>query len=165
MPGKRRSIRLRNYDYSQQGVYYVTLCLNRRQCLFGEVDNGKMVLNDAGRMVDKWWQELMQKYNTIEIDQYIIMPNHIHGIIAIVGADLCVRPDNTYQSPGPDNKYHIYNYAMDNIDIARQTPVLGQTHRSAPTVPGIVQWFKTMTTNEYMRNIKHNDWQLFDKHL
>jgi putative transposase len=71
----------------------VTVCVNGRKCLFGEVENGEMVLNKAGEMVDKWWRELENKYDGIDIDEYCVMPNHIHGIICIVGAHLCVRPD------------------------------------------------------------------------
>ncbi|MFH1645149.1 MAG: transposase, partial [Candidatus Omnitrophota bacterium] len=111
MPGNRRSIRLKGYDYTRGGVYYVTICVNNRKCVFGDVRDGKMVLNDAGKMVDKWWRELTKKYVAIEIDEYIIMPNHFHGIIIIVGADLCVRPDNG-----------------NDINVVK-----GRTHRCAPT--------------------------------
>jgi REP element-mobilizing transposase RayT len=154
MPGNRKSIRLKDYDYTQQGVYYVTVCVNDRKCVFGDVRNCEMVLNECGKMVDKWWQELKRKYNMIEIDEYKIMPNHLHGIIVIVGADLCVRPDNGDNV----NNNRINNYDIDNINIKRQTC------RSAPTpmVGTIIQWFKTMSLNEYIRNVKNNNWPKFD---
>ena len=88
----RRSIRLQEYDYANAGAYYVTICVKNRECLFGSIHKGGMVLNDAGRIVYKWWNELTHKFKNTELDEFIIMPNHMHGIIVIVGADLCVCP-------------------------------------------------------------------------
>jgi putative transposase len=79
----RQSIRLKDYDYSQAGAYFVTVCTQKRICLFGETENGQMRLNDAGHMVQKIWNELPEKYPGIETDEFIVMPNHIHGIILI----------------------------------------------------------------------------------
>lgn len=88
----RRSIRLKGYDYSQPGGYYVTIVTQNRDCLFGNVVEGEMVLNDAGRMIKKWYFELENKFPDILCDEYIIMPNHFHTIIINVGADLRVCP-------------------------------------------------------------------------
>jgi len=93
----RRSIRLAGYDYTQAGGYYVTVVTQGRECLFGEVVDGEMRLNDAGRMVERWWAELGNKYPHVIPDAHIVMPNHFHGIVIItdqhVGADLRVCPD------------------------------------------------------------------------
>ena len=88
----RKSIRLREFDYSSQGAYYVTMCVQHRLCLIGEVLHGDMNANDAGRMVEKWWAELPRKFPSVQTDAFIVMPNHIHGIIFLVGADTQVRP-------------------------------------------------------------------------
>ena len=84
----RRSIRLSGYDYSQAGAYFVTICTQNRQCLFGEIVDGEMRLNDAGQMVQLVWSELAQHYAGVEIDGFVVMPNHIHGIVILtsVGA-------------------------------------------------------------------------------
>ena len=82
----RRSIRFREYDYSQNGLYFVTICVNGREELLGNVENGEMVLNNAGKIVDMSIHAIPEKYENIDIDSYIIMPNHIHIVIAIVGA-------------------------------------------------------------------------------
>jgi len=92
---KRRSIRFPGYDYSRTGAYFVSICTKDRKCLFGNIINQEMVLNDAGRMVEKWYVELENKFQDIRCDEYIIMPNHTHAIIINigkdpVGADLCV---------------------------------------------------------------------------
>lgn len=79
----RRSIRLKGYDYRQAGVYYVTICCNKRQCLFGEIAGGVMRLNGAGMTVGEVWDRLPRHFSYIELDAFIVMPNHVHGIIVI----------------------------------------------------------------------------------
>ena len=83
---QRKSIRLRHYDYTQPGFYFVTICTQSRECLFGQVVDGQMVLNDVGQVVRQSWAELPQRYPTVELDASVIMPNHVHGIIVIGGA-------------------------------------------------------------------------------
>ena len=120
----RRSIRLQGYDYSQAGAYFVTICAQDRECLFGNIVDDKMRPNDVGQMVERWWVELGNKFPQTETDEYVVMPNHFHGIIVIAGVALCVRP-----------------------------------------ISKIVQWFKTMTTNEYIRGVKRQDWIPFPGQL
>ncbi len=109
---KRRSLRLKDYDYAQQGAYFVTVCTKNRECFFGDVEDGRTKMSDAGLMVKKWWFEMKNKFRDIELDEYIIMPNHFHGIICNVGADLRVCPDgkdNIHNPPWtfrPTDKRH-----------------------------------------------------------
>jgi putative transposase len=79
----RRSIRLSGYDYSQEGAYFVTICTQDRMRYFGDVIDGRMVLNDAGRMVTKAVGEIPDKYPGVEIDAFVIMPNHVHVTIVL----------------------------------------------------------------------------------
>ena len=108
----RRSIRLKEYDYSQSGAYFVTVCTHNRECLFGEIVDGEMVLNDAGKMISEKWQELRIRFPHIELDECMIMPNHFHGIV-IVGATLVVAQINTVDTeragtrPAPTRKTTI----------------------------------------------------------
>ncbi|PIP37481.1 MAG: hypothetical protein CO107_06885 [Deltaproteobacteria bacterium CG_4_9_14_3_um_filter_51_14] len=97
----RRSVRLQGYDYSRAGAYFVTVCAHNRACLFGDIVDGEMQLNDAVRMVEQWWAELNNKFPHIETDEYVIMPNHFHGIIILVGADLRVRPHSGAHAGAP----------------------------------------------------------------
>ncbi|MBN1596346.1 hypothetical protein JW933_10510, partial [candidate division FCPU426 bacterium] len=93
MPGKRKSIRLPDFDYSTAGAYYVTICAHHRECIFGEINENivgadlrvrpKNELNEMGKMVEKWWNELRVKFTNVILDEYIIMPNHLHGILII----------------------------------------------------------------------------------
>ena len=131
----RRSIRLQGYDYSQPGVYFITICTQGRACLFGEIAEGEMRLDEAGKVVERWWKELAIKFPSVEVDDFVVMPNHFHGIVSVVGADLRVCPGEV-------------------------VPSNGGAHIGAP-LPKIVQWFKTMTTNEYIRGVKRSGWMPF----
>lgn len=135
---------MKDYDYSSEGAYFLTICTEQKACLFGDIANDQVRLNDQGTMVKGVWEELASAFQGIELDQCVIMPNHIHGIISIVGANLCVRPQAERYSTGKDS---------------------GPTHRSAPTVGRLVQWFKTMTTNYYIRGVKEHDWPTFSRRL
>ena len=79
----RRSIRLPGYDYSQPGFYFVTICCDRRQRLFGNIIDGEMRLNQYGEIVAQTYQWLSCNYSYVELDEWIIMPNHFHGIIVL----------------------------------------------------------------------------------
>jgi len=120
----------------------VTICAQDKECLFGEIVNGEMKLNGAGEMVRKWLYELTRKLGDINLDEFIIMPNHIHIIIVInnVGADLCVCP---------------------SCGMGKQKP---GAHIGAP-LHRIVQWLKTMTTNEYISGVRDGRWPAFNVRL
>ena len=80
----RRSIRLKDYDYSRAGAYFVTVCAWQRECLFGEIVDGEMRLNEYGNIVKACWDDLPNHYPHTVLDAFVIMPNHVHGIITIV---------------------------------------------------------------------------------
>lgn len=79
----RKSIRLRGYDYSQAGLYFITICTHERLPLFGEIVDGKMTPNETGRMAEKCWCAIPDHFPWVILDEFIVMPNHVHGIIAI----------------------------------------------------------------------------------
>ncbi len=79
----RRSIRLQGYDYTQSGAYFVTIVAEGRECLFGEIVDGEMHLNRAGRIVQREWERLPRRFPHVQLDAFVVMPNHIHGIIVI----------------------------------------------------------------------------------
>ena len=136
---RRRSIRLRHYDYTQPGAYFVTVCTQHRECVFGEIVDGKMRLNDIGRMIYHVWCELPQYYAGINIDEFVVMPNHFHGIIMIVGAGPRARP---------------------HADA-------GQPRGVAPTMslPDVVHRFKSLTTTRYRQGVIQNQWPPFSRKL
>jgi REP element-mobilizing transposase RayT len=153
---RRRSIRLSGYDYSQNGAYFITLCAYNRECLFGEIINDEMHLNNAGKMMRDEWLEISNKFPTIELDEFVIMPNHMHGIIQIVddmyiknndadvGATLVVARNETNRAGTMENRAGT---------------------RPAPTVGNIVGAFKSLTTNEYIRRVKSGEIPSFETYI
>jgi putative transposase len=127
----RQSPRLSDYDYSQEGAYFVTVCVQGRQALLGEIIHGEMRLNQAGYMVERWWTKLESNFPALETDFYVVMPNHFHGITLLA--------ENTASA----------------LPACRQG-----AHMGAP-LQKIMQWFKTMTTNEYIHGIKEHGWPHF----
>jgi putative transposase len=163
----RRSIRLPGYDYSSAGWYFITICVHGRLSLFGNILNGEMQLNDAGRMIDIWWNKIETKFPNIQIGDYCIMPNHFHGMLFIssVGADPCVCPDMEGAHLGAPLRDKM-NVSLVGADPC-VCPDMEGAHLGAPlqdsgaSLSTIVQWLKTMTTNEYIRAVREQKWSPF----
>ena len=79
-----RSIRLKDYDYSQEGLYFVTICVQNKICLFGNIAEGKMILNSEGKMIEKEWLKIPEPFPNTTLHEYVVMPNHFHAIIEIL---------------------------------------------------------------------------------
>ncbi len=180
----RGSIRLHGYDYSQPGVYFVTICTQNSECLFGYIAGGEMVLSEAGRMVQSVWDELPMSYSGIETDAFIIMPNHMHGIITIqpsdvgpssspVGAGPRACPDDAPQSPdvgaGPRACPPHRMSRKQPPPAGHAPPPAGQPQGVAPTqamaLPNVVHRFKTLTTKRYTDGVKRHGWKPFPGRL
>ena len=153
----RRSIRLKGYDYSQAGAYFVTICVQGRACLFGEIMRGEMHPSAAGRMVEQWWLELGRRYPAVQTDEYCVMPNLFHGIILITAAD---GADAT----GAALRGHSGGQPPASGQPRRVAPTNGAVI-TAPTLGAVIDWFKTMTTNEYIRGVKTLDWPPFERRV
>ncbi len=80
---ERKNTRMKKWDYSSSGWYFVTICIKNRECVFGDVKEGKMQLNNLGKLAQKCWIEISVRYQNVEIEQFVVMPNHIHGIVVI----------------------------------------------------------------------------------
>jgi len=122
----RRTIRLRGYDYSKEGIYFITLCTEGRACLFGGITDGAMRLNDAGKIAEKCWLDIPLHFPHTSLDAFIIMPNHIHGIIS-VGAK---------------------NFSPLHVD--KNTGEVSHPHGTTKTIGSIVRGFKIGVT-KWMR--------------
>lgn len=102
----RRSIRLRGYDYSSSGAYFLTVSIKNKECLFGEIVDGTMRLSQAGELIHQVWDTLPNRHADIDLDAFVIMPNHVHGIIvltdtSIVGARLALPEGEGAASGAP----------------------------------------------------------------
>lgn len=131
----RRSIRLKDYDYTNAAAYFVTIVTHDRKVLFGEITDGVMRLNEAGRMVQEVWVELPEYYAGVQDDAFVVMPNHIHGVISLVGAGPRARPAHQGQPQG--------------------------VAPTAMSLPDVVHRFKTLTTKRYIEGVKNFGWAAF----
>ena len=132
----RSSIRLQAYDYSQEGMYFITICCQGMVCRFGKIKDGEMMLNECGKIVDDEWQYVSIKYPQVALHEYIIMPNHFLAIIEIVGAG-SARPDivDTEMRAGKPRPYG------DGI-------IVTQGQKRTATVGNIIGYFKYQTTKK-----------------
>jgi len=179
----RRSIRLKGYDYSNKGLYFITICCQNRACLFGSIENGNMICNDAGEMIEKEWLKLPQRFTNIALHNCIVMPNHFHAILEIVGATLVVAPNNN--DIQNENDIENKNINQNGHRINNENDIEnghgnknGQPQGFAPTgiVPtGIVPTgkklgdmvgaFESITTVKYINGVKTKNWKRFDGKL
>lgn len=134
---KRRSIRLKDYDYSQEGAYFVTMCTWNRECIFGEIRDGEIILNEYGRIVQNEWVKTADIRPNAELDYHVIMPNHFHGILMMdkSGRGTACRARNEYD----DN--------MGYKGTARRAPTVEQFAKPvAGSLPTIIRSFKSAVT-------------------
>lgn len=137
---KRRSVRLQNYDYSSFGSYFITICAHHRECLFGEIVQDDMELNSYGQILYEQWLVLPERFQTIEIDGFVVMPNHTHAIISIAGA--------VHSADGSDLKEHsdlISNYGLSSKKLSSRIP---------PTVGNIVGAYKSLCVHHCLEWVK-----------
>ena len=140
----RRSNRLPSFDYTQAGAYFVTIVAQGRASFFGVVSSEEMRLNKAGRMAYRTWESLSARFSSIDINLFVVMPNHLHGIVVIrqqaVGAPLV----GARRSVAGDSR---------------------ATTRVAPTLGDVIGASKSLTTVEYARGVRSMNWPRFHKRL
>ena len=140
------STRLQNWDYGWNAIYFVTICTKCKNHYFGEIVDGKMHFSPIGAIADVLWHELENHFDNIDIDAFVVMPNHIHGIIAINNGD-----------NGIDNAYRIDNaYCRDNACVVstRDNATIGQQrfqHQGTKTLSSIVGSYKSAVSRHAHR--------------
>jgi len=140
----RRSIRLKGYDYSSEGAYYVTIVTQGRECLFGEIIDKEMYLSNYGEIVQKWWGDIPVHFPNVETGAFVVMPNHTHGNIFIIEE----RRGEVLSPRDRPNKHNLNNdYDKTKIQGGGTPPL------QKPTLGQIVAYFKYQSTKE-MNKIK-----------
>jgi len=157
----RRSIRLKGYDYSQNGVYFITINIQNRECLLAKILSGKIVLSNAGEMIQTVWNQMPAYYRGVSVDEFIIMPNHIHGIISIVGAGPCACPIS--DSKGQILKQEGHK-SLDGNDFFDGQPQ-GVAPTGKMTLSDVVHRFKSLTTKKYVDGVRLLGWNPFNGRL
>jgi REP element-mobilizing transposase RayT len=135
----RHSIRLKEYDYSKSGLYFVTICCENRKCLFGKIDDSQMVLNDAGVMANECWMDIPKHFPNTVLHEYAIMPNHVHGIIEITNTENSSIPDISHKKRAKD------------VSPLRDSLVSQMFCGTSKTIGSIVRGFKIGVT-KWLRN-------------
>ncbi len=139
----RRTIRLQKYDYSSHGAYFITICAQGRQCQFGEIEDGALRLNDAGVMVAECWNKLPERFPNVTMDEYVVMPNHFHGIILL----------NDFARPPA-------------VDVGGVCPHVNTPNGTAAnSLSRVIQAFKSLTSVEYVRGVRDQNWLPFSGRL
>jgi putative transposase len=134
----RVSIRLKGFDYSSAASYFITICTQNRQCLFGEIESGVTILNPAGQMIIDEWLAIQSRFTSVQLEEFVVMPNHFHAILSIL----------------PTVEGSLVSIVNGRVPT-RGTPTLGE----------MIGAFKSITTNQYISGVKHQKWTPFDRKL
>ena len=138
----RRSIRIKEYDYSQEGLYFITICTFNHKCLFGYIDNYEMILNEFGKITCHEWLQTGEMRKNITLHEFVIMPNHMHGIIEIDGS--------TCRGTMP--RALVHRGAKEEGTLQRApTEQFGKP--TSNTIPTIVRGYKSTVTKQ-INNIR-----------
>lgn len=149
----RRSVRLRQYDYRQVGAYFLTLCTRHRECLFGEIVDGEMALNEIGRIVSSEWERTRQIRTEVDLDSWIVMPNHLHAVVVIT------QPSKDVSTIDSQSHLTVGASVRSLGSIKQSLSSLVQGFKSATTVkintlrgtPGVPVWQR----NLYEHIVRH----------
>jgi REP element-mobilizing transposase RayT len=165
----RRSIRLKGYDYSQAGLYFITICCQSGICRFGKIKNGEMILNDLGKIAYDEWLHLPERYPHVLLDVFQIMPNHVHGIIGlggvVVGATLAVAqqtniPNTVAQQTNTPNTVAQQNMVVQQNTVvqiragASPAPTPPPTTPTTLTIGNIIGAYKSLVTDKCLEIYK-----------
>jgi REP element-mobilizing transposase RayT len=146
----RRSVRLKGWDYSADGTYFITVCTHDRTHLFGEIVDGKMRRSPAGELVAATWQWLSTQYSYVRLDEWCVMPNHLHGILILAGGEQSTRRKTVGRLIGA-----FKTVSTKQINESRDTPgaVVWQRNfwerivREYPELEGVREYIRNNPAN------------------
>jgi putative transposase len=144
---KRRTIRLKGFDYSGDGMYHIVIRTKNGVCVFGKVDVGEMKLSPSGEIAKKCWKEIPEHFRNVELDQYVVMPNHIHGIVVIKALVRAIHespiPESSPGSGGSPIPEEVFHTSPPESPIPETT-----LERRRMLIPKIVGRFKMNSAKE-----------------
>jgi putative transposase len=150
----RQSIRLKGYDYASEGLYFITLNTQNREKLFGEIKDGVMILNEAGLIAQKYWLEIPEHFPHAALHEFVIMPDHIHGVIEIIYhpnlKDNSVGANNSKNSVGANN----YSPRLIETEINQQSNFRSPSKTIGSIIRGfkigVTKWIKLHTNAQHV---------------
>ena len=155
----RRSIRLKSYDYSSEGAYFITICSHNRECIFGNIEQENMRLNEFGKIAHNEWMRTPDIRDYVVLDEFVVMPNHMHAVFMIVGAyrDTPLHPNRDMSK----QKQNISKYINHNVSQHNREPITRKNNQittsinrksglksPSNTVGAIVRGYKSAVTNQ-----------------
>ncbi len=161
----RKSIRLKGYDYSKEGLYFITVCTHNRECLFGEVVNDEMILNDAGIIAEKFWLDIPKHFPNAVLHEHTIMPNHVHGIIELQSGQAANSGINDINNVGAENFQPLHE-DFHLVQRKNTTPIQSKQHEFQKMIPrsigsivkgfkiGVTKWFRNEIPAEFSQERK-----------
>ncbi len=179
---KNISLRLQNYDYSSKWLYFITIAVQNKLCLFWSIENNIMIKKSAWEMIEWLWFELENDFPNIKLHDFIIMPNHIHWIIEIVQQNKectctvcrdtpCGYPDiNKYTKNIQENYFLKDIDGVQNMKSIKDSQLnIQDTHKGCPynrnNICNIIGGFKSKTTHQYIQWVYNSNWSIFNKKL
>ena len=159
---QRRSARLSGYDYTTPGAYFITICIQEKKCLLGNIIDAKIVLNQYGEIVSACWNDLPDHYINVELGEFVVMPNHVHGIIILTDANARVgKPERAGLRPAPTIGESVQNSHPASIKKIHGLPEIIRAFKSFSSrrinevrnLPGVRLWQK----NYYEHVIRNED--------
>lgn len=166
-PRRKPTLRLPEYDYATTGSYFVTITVWNQACLFGRIDQGALDLSVPGLMVESWWGNIERRFPTTMLGPYVVMPNHLHGVIHL-GAIAEPNAINNEEGDHAGSPVRRSAAPQDFVRAARRgrpTYEDGASIEGPPSLSTVVGWFKTMTTNDYIRGVREFGFPPFDRRL
>jgi len=147
----RHSIRLKGYDYSHAGLYFITICVKDRECFFGEIIDDKIILNNAGKIADECWLQIPEHFPNVVLHEHIIMPNHVHGIIELKRINTITN--QIANNVGTSHVMSLHNHDHNHNPNQFSKPIPG-------SIPVIIQQYKSSVTRFVNKiNNSHFKWQ------
>jgi len=136
---------MKGYDYSNAGMYFVTICVQNHRCLFGKIVASKMILNEYGQIVYNEWAKTPEIRSNVQLDEFVVMPNHVHGIIVITN-DVSHTPDDQRDTPHNqrDTRGDTFGGVCDTFGGVCDTPLRSPSN----TVGAIVRGYKSAVTKQ-----------------
>ncbi|HEY0261992.1 MAG TPA: transposase [Chitinophagales bacterium] len=158
----RKSIRLKEYDYSQEGAYFVTICTKDRECLFGKIENEKIILSPVGVIADILWYEIKSHFPNVELGEFVVMPNHIHGVIIITenqNTNRNVGALHATPNPNNDNQSRALHATPLQNSVSDKNEYMSSISPKSGTLSSIIRSYKSAVSKHAHRLEFYFEWQ------
>jgi len=160
-PKNRKITRLQHWDYSQNGYYFITICTKDKEEYFGKIIDGKMYLSDVGKIAEYYWYEITKHFDFVNLDAFVVMPNHIHGIVIIDNVDILDKDKKDKAVPCPygfETGASVGTMISPCPALSSKNKINRFQNQGKGTISSIIGSYKSIVTKE-ARKISAFAWQ------